>query len=284
MIDGKFISNKNAYIQFIYASSMIDIDIFTQVCDEWSSSPLIIIGIVDDIVLFSKHSQFHKQPTALINEHYITLKEAFNSPRQLSTYHIFDKNGQEIASGIVHQGYSDSIKPQLARLINGTSFSIDMFAPLNRNMHDIPWLKQYADYLDESKDKDGFILSFFNNVCDSCLSGRIQARLSEVHDLHGEHIGILSIGNRNYSADDIYNMKLALNLSFDIREATSALSEREVLLSKEYGAGILNNVVIFTDNRGTIIRVFYSECGCWNEFDNYVRDFAESARRENNNA
>lgn len=272
-ISNKRLKGKNVYVQFVDTSYQGDIATLETVFAEWGNSGLMILGIVNDYDDFLKKSKLRATDVNIIHLEYGFLKELFRSPKNISTFHIYDKAGREIASGQSIDSYRNRVRVFLDQLINGKYFAIDSFVDEKKRTDEIEWLQQFSDYMRNNAGKAGFLFGYFTSICDACLTGAILNKINEFSEMDADNFGVLLILGKDYTNDDIFNMRLALKIGYDIALQSPLLSETVRRIDAEFGENTLNNTVFFVNAAGKILKVFHSHCECWNSFSSYIDEF-----------
>jgi len=107
---------------------------------------------------------------------------------------------------------------------------------------------------------------------DTCLSGNIINRMNDFYRDHHDKYGIAIIA-KNFTKDDLFNMRNNLKIYFELDLPTNILSEKMDKIVSEFNESLLNNIVMFTDSRGKILNLFYNSCDCWGLFSSYIVNF-----------
>jgi hypothetical protein len=142
------------------------------------------------------------------------------------------------------------------------------------------WDTTDSEYIKNNPNKNGFIFAYFTNICDACLTGRILATINNFFEWHLESFGVLLILGKDYTNNDLYNMKLALNIGYDLTLQSPLLSDVISAIDTEFRENILNNTVIFADSAGRILKVFQNSCNCWDSFMSYVNEFPSLIKKQ----
>ena len=269
----KSLRGKAIYIQFINSLSAEEMKTFEAVCDNWHDQGLNIIGVVSNIEVLNKETELSPSGFVLLSRGYGSLKKLFHSPSSISTFHIYDKMGNEFAAGQPIDGYESNVRVLLNRLLNNDFFRIESFVDKARNLSDFEWLHQCSAYINDNPGKLGFIFGYFTGICDSCLTGTVLKAINDFCERAPEDFGVLIILGYDYTRGDLDNMKEALGSKYDLALQSSSLAEYSKSINQEYGKYALNNTIFFTNSVGVIQQVFSNNCDCWNSFNSFLNEF-----------
>lgn len=250
------------YIQLIRENNEDDLNFFLRIAKSWQRPNIKLILVAQDPFKFASYF-------GLNNIFYLRLDHLSSHDKKMfykRQYYLYGPKYKLLTSGTT-ENYDYSAKIELMKFVDGVYFNINEFLPKS-NINDMDNFGGLHSIL-KNRSKEYYIVAFISNFNSSCGTGYLINELENISMLDNlDVVGILYSGNHDAAQlmylRDQSQITFALILSDDI-----LFTEWGKLINK-YNDRIVNNIILFIDNEGNILKTFYPGEGLWNEFKYYV--------------
>lgn len=153
------------------------------------------------------------------------------------------------------------------KLVDNVYFNINEFLP-ESNINDMDHFRGLKSII-KNKNKKYYVIPFISNFSSACGTGYLINELENISMLDNlEVAGILYSGK--YDVTQLMYLRDQSQITFALFLSDDILSSEWGKLINKYNDKILNNIILFVDNEGNILKTFYPGKGNWDEFKYYV--------------
>ena len=252
------IKGKNVFIQFIDPKSESQNESLKRIYRDFKNEKLIIMVFLKDsnshiFDRFMDEMRFAFGNITIITEKYEDYKKTFNAPSCCEKFYLFNESGNLIASGLNWRLYTSETLGLFGNMEIRKKFSILNFIKPGENINNISWFTQVVEIIRKDSKYNNYIISMFNELCNTCLNGQIINNLMKSYEEnHGSSYYLIMLSD-NFSENDINNFKKFLKIRFPVVIAEESLSAKWYQLAEEFGKSKLNNLVFFINRNGDIL-------------------------------
>jgi hypothetical protein len=251
-INSSALLGKYVFIQFVNPIIIDDLQLIKDIYRDFKKNISIIIFIKKFDIAEECLSTIIQDIT-VCEENYDGIKSIFNVPDCCESFYIFDPNGKLISANSNYLGYETAIKPLLLKIFKDKEFTTSRLVIEGKNLREFAWFSHLNTIL-ENEDAEYYIISLFNSICASCISGQIVEKLKKIHERVNPLFYCLVILSEDFSDNDLANLKSQLDIQFKLMKADNKLNEKWNQLSNEFSSSDLNNILILIDGRGQVIK------------------------------
>jgi len=259
-LNSNSLKGKKSFIQFIDPRIFSELDLVDRGYFYLSNEKFQIVLFVEN-----KNSQIYDIFLEKIKPYILDIKiipgnieiykNIFNSPYCCNKFYVYDELGTLIHSEFNWKLNKSETLMLLENININKEFYVTDFITLNENVNNIKWLNQLSTIIRKDKSYQDYVVSMFNDFCQTCRSGKLLFLLNELHE-NNPLRGIIIFISDNYSENDRINFIKSLNIKTPVFIADKLLSEKWNSLSDEYGISNLNNIIFYMDKNGNILHIF----------------------------
>jgi hypothetical protein len=208
---------------------------------------------------FLEASNLFIQDIIVVIDNYEKYKTLFRSPTCCETFYLFDDAGNSLISGQDWKLHKNKILTRLDGLKKGADFSIRKIIKPDDNIKNIGWLSQIIDLINQEESHEFYIISMFNEICTSCLTGKILNQLKKSYEDNRTSNYFIVFLSDDFTENDLRNFKKLNNIKCRVIRANKKMATRWRELADEWGKDHLNNIVFKLDETGEIVHVLNLE-------------------------
>jgi hypothetical protein len=269
----KLAREKDIYVQYLQADFNKDEMLrIKRINDDWRDNVQILI-VVENKQMIPAISDL--QNIRIIEKEKMKFNSQYMSSNILGHY-LISPQKRLIYRGYDNDDYDAGMKAVFEMRYHKVKFAVSDFIGESK-IYEKPWMRDWERYFP----RPSLVLgAFFTSVCNTCTSGKLVKLLDNIQNKFGNAIEIRAMLSDDFSPQDIVALKTQLDLHFAFDIAGSRLALKWNELIKQYGKDNVSDIVVLLDGKGSILRAFDRECGCFSFLeDSIAKQLSQSLGR-----